>query len=863
MVSYGGSHHKKVSVTYKSGAKKGSSNYGKKSGAASGSGGSSNPTTTKSQTPTKIDHGGFIVNQNGKKIAFKFKADGGIEKVGVVGGSGSTTTEVYSGTPTDQQLAQAKSQVTTKAIVEQQTTQPKTNMASIFGTQLPSDKFNARQSMHDNSYLRKEQTREKGTLERRREAIVDYYTRFKSGEKKLARVTTEKVGFLQPSINVAKKKAGATADAETYSKVGKELKKQGKTIESQTYMLKSKGAKVREFSYGFIQSAKNTIREKPATLLIEGIAGFGFGGLGQVAKKSRAAYKVYKYGSYGVAGVGVIGVGTKVASTPREDRGNVVGEVTPHVVAFGGGGYLGAKAYTSTSNTKVTGKGSQFSPDVKKYQFKGEVKGQSFKSKAWETPDATYEKASFGGETRFKKTAIEGITEYTIKNNKVVSKTYTPNTKIYTPKTPQGKTTTFKSKPETRLSYDPKKHVSTFEVAEFQTQSQVTSKPTSTRFRKKLETTSTSKSVLGKTTTKAKSQFEEAQLTEYVTKTKKVKGKTTTTTKVIGQYYKNRYTKPKFVLDQKSELGKSIHVAEDTPHGFLKYQKQPVKAEHVSMQKDVGYDFKYEYTDEFKGFSMFDNKMMKSKKGSFMLPETITTPQVGVKPTSPKISNEPSILTFDPMAKTLRITSNKPNLLIPPRKSPTATPQSPLTTFEPKLGVGTGKIKPIEKTNFKPITDQRPELKALITPNNKERIITGGRNRFRYDQPQDQKPKQKVDLIPDQDTTTKQDYQRRFTKKTNNDISPKIGVDFAPEIPPTFTFFGGIPSFTPFGGVGSGKRRKKIRVKQPRKYTPTGFAAIFNIKGKSTKGGIKSGLGIRPLTPVKKKKKKLNLRRNK
>jgi hypothetical protein len=47
------------------------------------------------------------------------------------------------------------------------------------------------------------------------------------------------------------------------------------------------------------------------------------------------------------------------------------------------------------------------------------------------------------------------------------------------------------------------------------------------------------------------------------------------------------------------------------------------------------------------------------------------------------------------------------------------------------------------------------------------------------------------------------------------------------------------------------------KVRQPKSYTPTGYAAIGGIRGKPTEAGIKTGLGIRP---VKKLKKKLKLK---
>jgi len=42
-------------------------------------------------------------------------------------------------------------------------------------------------------------------------------------------------------------------------------------------------------------------------------------------------------------------------------------------------------------------------------------------------------------------------------------------------------------------------------------------------------------------------------------------------------------------------------------------------------------------------------------------------------------------------------------------------------------------------------------------------------------------------------------------------------------------------------------KRRKIKTKQPKAYTPTAYAAVGEIEGKATKGGIKTGLGLRPI----------------
>ena len=55
--------------------------------------------------------------------------------------------------------------------------------------------------------------------------------------------------------------------------------------------------------------------------------------------------------------------------------------------------------------------------------------------------------------------------------------------------------------------------------------------------------------------------------------------------------------------------------------------------------------------------------------------------------------------------------------------------------------------------------------------------------------------------------------------------------------------------FFPSGGLGSTTKTKKGK-KTPKGYKPSLFAAFTGLKGKSTKGGIISGLGIRPLRDI-------------
>jgi len=92
---------------------------------------------------------------------------------------------------------------------------------------------------------------------------------------------------------------------------------------------------------------------------------------------------------------------------------------------------------------------------------------------------------------------------------------------------------------------------------------------------------------------------------------------------------------------------------------------------------------------------------------------------------------------------------------------------------------------------------------------------------------------------------------------TPPDTPPRRPPEEPPDTPPPFT----PPSFPKlsYPSARFGLRKpKQTKAKQPRKYTPSGFAAVFEIKGKPTKAGIKTGLGLRP---IRRKIKKPRIRR--
>ena len=74
-----------------------------------------------------------------------------------------------------------------------------------------------------------------------------------------------------------------------------------------------------------------------------------------------------------------------------------------------------------------------------------------------------------------------------------------------------------------------------------------------------------------------------------------------------------------------------------------------------------------------------------------------------------------------------------------------------------------------------------------------------------------------------------------------------ITTPITPVPPPPPPPPGGLGFWWPSGVGGSRTIIKRKSMKQPKAYTPSGFSAAFGIKGKSSKIGVLSGLGIRPI----------------
>lgn len=83
----------------------------------------------------------------------------------------------------------------------------------------------------------------------------------------------------------------------------------------------------------------------------------------------------------------------------------------------------------------------------------------------------------------------------------------------------------------------------------------------------------------------------------------------------------------------------------------------------------------------------------------------------------------------------------------------------------------------------------------------------------------------------------------QFYPTSYNFITTPIPPIPPPPPPPP----GGLGFWWPSGVGGSRTIIKRKSLKQPKAYTPSGFSAAFGIKGKSSKIGVLSGLGIRPI----------------
>jgi len=137
------------------------------------------------------------------------------------------------------------------------------------------------------------------------------------------------------------------------------------------------------------------------------------------------------------------------------------------------------------------------------------------------------------------------------------------------------------------------------------------------------------------------------------------------------------------------------------------------------------------------------------------------------------------------------------------------------------------KTSPISKTSsiqrVSPILDLSPAQTTKIS------------------QTQKQKQQQRQKLTPITTTITTPTTPTILTPPTTNPpFTPPVAPPTFIPPPPTFEYF-------PKMSLGLGKSYSRKKVKQPKEYTPSAFAAGFKIKGKSTKLGIKSGLGLRPI----------------
>jgi len=165
-----------------------------------------------------------------------------------------------------------------------------------------------------------------------------------------------------------------------------------------------------------------------------------------------------------------------------------------------------------------------------------------------------------------------------------------------------------------------------------------------------------------------------------------------------------------------------------------------------------------------------------------------------------------TIIPFIPITQT-KTTSNiiTKNDFITRTRPNTRTKQNPSIKFSanPKSPPVT-KISPIFKQSIQPVTRPDTVIKTTL----------------------------KTSTVPSMQIPTTPIYTPRI---------PPVSIRQTPPPPP--------PPILWFGG-GGGNTKSPFDLKksnQPKDYTPSAFAASFNIKGKSKKGGIKTGLGLRPI----------------
>jgi hypothetical protein len=159
---------------------------------------------------------------------------------------------------------------------------------------------------------------------------------------------------------------------------------------------------------------------------------------------------------------------------------------------------------------------------------------------------------------------------------------------------------------------------------------------------------------------------------------------------------------------------------------------------------------------------------------------------------------------------------------------------------------------------YKTAKVQRTEPSLKLQPATRSDVRTITRQDVKVTPTQELKPIQRTEQVVKQEQILRQRQIQR-QKLTTGTITPTIPGISVPKVPPPHipivpppivppTFKMGIP------GVGLGTRVLGKRLPQPKEYKPSAFAAAFKITGSPTKFGVKTGLGLRPITGKKKKK---------
>jgi len=670
----------------------------------------------------------------------------------------------------------------------------------------------------------------------------------------------DRTGILQPNMQTAQERAVLAGEIYRSKTLAKD-----ETSFIKYVGLKGKefGAKQKRFNLGIREGAKKVLRENTATIIYEsalaGATGFGFGTgvLKGLKTSSTTAKSLAKTGRIIVgADVGYASVKAYTSDDPAVSFGASITKSAVLYSSFGKGASIGNAPTTGDVVTNIKGTGKKIDAKTTVFEFENVITGQ--KSTAVQTPNARYEKITTEKGFVKKITTAQGVEYQTFEGKKLVSREYKPAT----PEKPMsGKVEKQISQPQTKESLKSDESKSIFEVAQYGKQ---TVKGETSKVKqgiKQTESFNVEQESVGKTTIFAESQKEVFKATQFAQE--KAFGEF----KTVDKFSLVKETKPQFKLDGETKVGGFEIKQTKTPKVISTYTKKPVKFESVSQTKEIGFKYDYSYKEVYQTGKFKIKEFFKSKKGGVTLekPKGLlkTEPTISVETTQPKFDN---FKPFKPFIAEVK----PPKLNIPPYKVPSKPAKSITHTKtsipeEPKIGfksTPSEKLKEFNKkasgTNIKDIYKPASDIKGGSSYKPSFDVDIKPRSRT--------KPKVTQDTEQDTEQITEQeiilDKPQRFVDPV---IPPPIPQPRTPDpfipspTPPPIDLFGFPPLFKPSGGVGGSGFKTRSYYKQPKQYTPTAYAAFLGIKGKKTKSGEKSGLGLRPIQNTKPKKRKMRL----